>query len=352
MKIVFRVDASIQMGTGHVMRCLTLAKELKENGLNVEFITRKHEGNLIIKIRSSGFIVHELEVYGESDNDNKLAHSNWLGSSQNTDADDCIEILKVEQPIWLIVDHYALDERWEKRLKPYYKKLMVLDDLADRKHQCDILLDQTFGRQKEDYETLVPSDCILLLGSKYALLRPEFAKWRDYSLERRSDKLKFKKLFISMGGTDADNYTGQVLDELKNCSLRNDFHITVVMGSSAPHLKNVMSKAIKLPFVTEVKVDVENMAEIIAHSDIAIGASGSTTWERCCLGIPTIQLITAKNQEKIAQNLDNINAVKLGEIHDIVKLLESFPDWVQVVKKNSIKITNGTGAKITLGYLL
>ncbi len=176
MRVVFRVDASLQMGTGHVMRCLTLALVLKENGVDVRFICRKHKGNLIDKIRSNGFNVHELELLVEIEVDNRLAHSQWLGATQQQDADDCINILKVEKTNWIIVDHYALDEQWQKRIKLYCKKLMVIDDLADRKHQCDVLLDQTFGRQQKDYLALTPEGCELLLGSQYALLRSEFSK--------------------------------------------------------------------------------------------------------------------------------------------------------------------------------
>jgi len=118
MKAVFRVDASLEMGTGHVMRCLTLTQALKENGADVEFICRKHEGNLIDKIRSNGFFVHGLEAFGQTKVDDKLTHSHWLGSTQKQDVDDCIDILKAEKTDWLIVDHYALDEEWQKKLKP------------------------------------------------------------------------------------------------------------------------------------------------------------------------------------------------------------------------------------------
>jgi UDP-2,4-diacetamido-2,4,6-trideoxy-beta-L-altropyranose hydrolase len=351
MKVTFRVDASLQMGTGHLMRCLTLAQVLKENGVDIEFICRKHEGNLIDKIHSSGFNVHELEVFEKIEFDNKIAHSHWLGATQQQDADDCIDILKAKKIDWLIVDHYSLDEHWQKRLKPYYEKLMVIDDLADRKHQCDILLDQTFGRQKEDYLPLTPKYCELLLGSKYALLRPGFSKWRKYSLERRS-KPEFKQLLIIMGGFDVDNVTEKVLDELQICNLPNNLLITVVMGGLSPYLESVKLKANSLPYRAEVKVDVDNMAEIMANADIVIGASGSTTWERCCLGVPTIQLITAYNQEYIAQQLDKINAIKLVEINDMVESLENFQDWMKDVGKNARKVTNGMGVKIVLGYLL
>jgi UDP-2,4-diacetamido-2,4,6-trideoxy-beta-L-altropyranose hydrolase/UDP-4-amino-4,6-dideoxy-N-acetyl-beta-L-altrosamine N-acetyltransferase len=343
MKVIFRVDSSLKMGAGHVMRCLTLAQVLKENGANVEFICRKHKGSLIDKIRSSGFNIYKLGMLEELEVANKLAHSHWLGATQQQDASACVDILKPNQTDWLIVDHYALDEDWQNRLKPYCEKLMVIDDLADRKHQCDILLDQTFGRQLEDYSELAPKDCQLLLGSQNALLRPDFARWRPYSLERRS-KLEFKQLFINMGGVDVENVTEKILDELEICNLPNDLKIIVVMGGSAPCLESVKSKAITLPYKTEVKVDVGNMAEIMANSDIAIGAAGSSTWERCCLGLPTIQIVIAKNQQFLAETLSRQNIVMLvKEIKEITYLLESSSEWMKSLSNSALEICNGMG---------
>jgi UDP-2,4-diacetamido-2,4,6-trideoxy-beta-L-altropyranose hydrolase len=351
MKVIFRVDASLQMGTGHVMRCLTLAQALKKNGWNAEFICRKHEGNIIDKVYSSGFIVHEIEEFEEADIDNKLAHSHWLGATQQQDASACIDILKHNQTDWLIVDHYALDEDWQKRLKFCYKKLMVIDDLADRRHQCDVLLDQTFGRQQKDYSELIPKDCQILLGSQHALLRPEFAKWRPYSLERRR-KSEFKQLFINMGGVDVDNVTEEILDELKKCNLPNDLKITVVMGSSAPHLESVKSKAITLPYKTEVKVDVGNMAEIMANSDIAIGAAGSTTWERCCLGLPTIQIVLAKNQVNIARALAKNNAIRfLQDTRELSRVILNVEYWMADVSNVAFQVSDGLGLKRVLSAI-
>ena len=349
LKVVFRVDASFAMGTGHVMRCLTLAQALKDNGVNVEFICRKHEGNLIDKIRLNGFNVHELEVLEEVDD--KLAHSHWLGATQQQDADNCLDILKAEKTNWLIVDHYSLDEQWQKRLKPYYEKLMVIDDLADRKHQCDILLDQNFGRSLQDYKELVPTSSKLLMGSKYALLRPEFEKYRQYSLNRRKNE-KFKKLLVNMGGTDTDNITGKVIERLQIAKLPKDVEITIVMGKTAPHLSNIITSVNKLPYGSEVKVDVDNMAELMANADIAIGASGATTWERCCLGLPTIQLVTAHNQEFIASKLNKINAIKLVEIDDVVENLENFQYWMKSTGESASKVTNGSGIKSVLECLV
>lgn len=344
MKAVFRVDASLKMGIGHVMRCLTLAQVLKENGINVNFICRKHNGSLINKIFISGFNVYELRVTGDLEVANKLEHSHWLGATQQQDADECINILKSKNTDWLIVDHYALDEKWQKSLKPYCKKLMVIDDLADRKHQCDVLLDQTFGREKDDYLPFTLKDCEFLLGTQYALLRPEFSKWRRYSINRRVGS-KFNQLLISMGGVDFDNVTEKILDELEICNLPNHINIIILLGESAPHLEVVKSKARLLPYNIEVRVDEDNIAEIMANTDIAIGASGATTWERCCLGLPTIQIVTAKNQFLIAELLDHHNAVKLVKtINEMTILLEKSSEWMDNIGVSALEICDGLGS--------
>jgi len=337
MRVVFRVDASLQMGTGHVMRCLTLALVLKENGVDVRFICRKHKGNLIDKIRSNGFNVHELELLVEIEVDNRLAHSQWLGATQQQDADDCINILKVEKTNWIIVDHYALDEQWQKRIKLYCKKLMVIDDLADRKHQCDVLLDQTFGRQQKDYLALTPEGCELLLGSQYALLRSEFSKLIKKALEKRKNTQEVKNILISIGGGDIVNITYDILK-----SIKNTYNITVVLGGKSPHKK--MLKSYTKNKNTTVMIDAENMAELMLNADLAIGSGGSSSWERCCLGLPTLLYITADNQKTIAENLERIGAVKI--VKDLKKNLQTmstdFSLW-KAMSKKSITITDGLG---------
>jgi len=325
------------------MRCLTLAHKLKSNKTDVKFICRRHEGNLIQKIRLSGFKVLELAVFKVFENEKQLSHSHWLGATQNQDANDCISILRVEKPNWLVVDHYGLDEKWQIRVKPFCKKLMVIDDLADRRHQCDILLDQTFGRKKDDYSGLTPKECNLLLGSKYALLRPEFSEWRKFSLKRRA-KPEFKKLLINMGGIDINNFTEQILDKLLLCNLPKDLHINILIGSSAPYLESVKSKAGHLPYQVQFLIDAENIAEIMANSDISIGASGSTTWERCCLGLPSIQFITAKNQKFIARNLKKNGIIKLSTYGSLPTLIKTRYNWMKNISVNSSKICDGTGA--------
>jgi UDP-2,4-diacetamido-2,4,6-trideoxy-beta-L-altropyranose hydrolase len=156
---------------------------------------------------------------------------------------------------------------------------------------------------------------------------------------------------VNMGGTDSDNITGKIIERLQTAKLPKDVEITIVMGKTAPHLARVIDSANKLPYRSEVKVDVDNMAELMANTDIAIGASGATTWERCCLGLPTIQLITAYNQEFIARKLNKINAIKLVEVDDVVENLENFQHWMKSTGKSSSKVTNGSGINRVLGYL-
>ena len=343
MRVVIRVDASIEIGSGHVMRCLTLAEILKENGANVQFITRKHKGNLINDIISKGFSVLELETSSSIKLDDKLPHSHWLGATQKQDAERSIIFLKKSRVDWLIVDHYGIDEDWQKYLKGNYQKLMVIDDLADRKHQCDILLDQTFGRQKKDYKDLVPGACELIVGSQYALLRPEFRKWRQYSLDRRKHPV-IRELLINMGGIDTKNITTLVLEEIGNCNLPKDINITIVMGVLSPHLESIKVLAKELPYRADVKVKVSNLGEIMANSDISIGASGITTWERCCLGLPTIQLVTADNQFFLAETLSKQNIIKLvKKTSELKKLLESASDWTTDISVSAKNICSGLG---------
>lgn len=330
MKIAFRVDASLLMGSGHVMRCLTLADALKARGAQCHFISRAHPGHLLGVIRQHGFAVTALPAalrqptactQDASDRVNELVHAPWLGCDWQTDAQQTGAILAGLQPDWLVVDHYALDQRWEAALEPHYKKLLVIDDLADRPHHGDLLLDQNLGRQPQDYAGLVPKKCQVLTGPHYALLRPEFAALRPYSLQRRQQPA-LKHLLITMGGVDQPNATGQVLQALKACPLPSDCRISVVMGLQAPWLRQVREQAQDIPRPTEVLVNITNMAQRMADSDLAIGAAGSTSWERCCLGLPTLMVVLADNQWPSARALQQVQAASMiGSVRDIATQL-------------------------------
>ncbi|OOV88583.1 UDP-2,4-diacetamido-2,4,6-trideoxy-beta-L-altropyranose hydrolase [Oceanospirillum linum] len=324
MKVAFRTDASIQIGTGHVMRCLTLATELQQRGHTCSFICRDHPGHLAELIASKGFAVERLPPAApdtETSDLNWNAHASWLGASWQQDAEQTRSLLQ-DQPVdWLVVDHYALDARWEQALKLNYKKLMVIDDLGDREHLADLLLEQNYGSTAEKYQGLVPDNCKILAGTQYALLRPEFAQWREYSLKRRKNISEINSILITMGGVDPDNYTGKILEQLAKTELNPKNKITVVMGATAPHLATVKQQAAAMPVTTQVKANVSNMAELMSNADLAIGAAGATTWERCCLGLPTIQLVIAENQRQIANALAKENMIILLEKLEVLPSL-------------------------------
>ncbi|MFU8788435.1 MAG: UDP-2,4-diacetamido-2,4,6-trideoxy-beta-L-altropyranose hydrolase [Methylobacter sp.] len=364
MNIAFRTDASLQIGSGHVMRCLTLADALQATGNPCHFICREHPGHLIAQIRQRGFSVTVLPMMAtDALSANKQgieAQSNyaaWLGADWVTDAAQTKAGMGESALDWLIVDHYALDARWEQTLRPWCRKLMVIDDLADRLHDCDLLLDQNLGRDAEDYSQLVSEQCRVLVAPHYALLRPEFAVLRDESLRRRA-KPQLKQLLITMGGVDQDDATGKVLEAMKDCLLPIDLRITVVMGIHAPGLEHVKMLAKQLPQATEVKVNVDNMAQLMVDSDLAIGAAGSTSWERCCLGLPTILVVLAANQRDGAAALAQRGSVGLiGNVDDIPCVLPSMlnalvsADALHQLSQTSCSITDGRGASRVLDAL-
>ena len=347
MKILFRVDASIQMGAGHVMRCLALADRLRGLGHNCIFLSRSHPGHLNNLISSKGYRVVSAELdkaynYPASQV-NWNAHAHWLGVTLELDAQQTSLVTERERPNWLVIDHYAIDLFWEKIVSQFVGKIMVIDDLVDRKHYCDLIIDQTFGRKPSEYFGLVPKNCKVLTGTKYSLLRDEFAERRVESILRRDNKL-VGNILISMGAMDKDNYTSLVLQELKNCCLEVGTSITVAMGGNSPWLSEVKKIASDMPWKTKLEVDVKSMANLMVEADLAIGASGSTSWERCALGLPTILIITAENQKTIAKNLEAAGAVKLLEhLNQLPTLIKTAPTWLSEVSHKCRVLTDGCG---------
>jgi len=362
MKVVFRTDASVQVGTGHVMRCLTLADELTRQGHDCRFICRQHEGHLGELIASKG---HELIMLpnlrgsetgtvGSEGN----SYADWLGIPWQQDAEQTLEALAPVKADWLVVDHYALDARWEQRIAQAVDQIMVIDDLADRSHDCAVLLDQNLGRDPADYDQKVPADCIRMIGPMFALLRPEFRQVRERSLKRRENQ-NLRRILISLGGVDRTNVTGHVLDALAKAELPAETELDIIMGAAAPYLSEVRQQAARLPFKATVSVSVSDMAERMCLADLAIGAAGSTSWERCCLGLPAITIILADNQRLIGEALarakaallieDNQTLEDLGKL--ITRLAESNDERVACARK-AADICDGGGAERVVSALI
>lgn len=359
MHIVFRTDASLQIGTGHVMRCLALAHALRERGAHCSFICREHTGNLIGLIRQRGFFVHALlcdldqATQGKTPPHASSLATDWLADVQESKAsvsDAAID--------WLMVDHYALDSRWEHAMRANSRYIMVIDDLADRTHHCDLLLDQNLGRKSEDYSRLLKGEAKTLIGPRYALLRPEFPALRLQSLTRRQNTTQLRRLLVNMWG-DIDNATVQVMAALNTCSLPTDFRVTVVMGFHAPWLAQVQQKATKMQCPTEVLCGVNNMAQLMADSDLAIGAAGGAAWERCSLGLPSIVMALAQNQLDGAIALKNAGAAIVLESHHqiagIVSATQTEEFGSEMLTKLSsaaATVTDGQGCARVIHHIL
>ncbi len=334
MKVVFRVDASLEMGTGHIMRCLTLANELKQQNHEIVFICRELTGNLILLIKYPVLVLPKNDNF-QSDG----LYLNWLGATQEQDAEQTIKVIPKNTDL-LIVDSYALDEIWHKQLIPYTKKIMVIDDLADRQFDCDVLLNQNLGTQIEDYKDKVPDDCELLLGCDYALLRPEFPNLREKALIKRKNTKVIKNILISMGGSDITNKTYDILQEVSD-----DLNIVVILGGISPHNKMIKNYA-KSKKNVKVVVDADNISRLMFDADLAIGAGGSTSWERCCLGLPTLLYVLAENQRKIAGNLEELGAVKIVDNLkvNLQNILNNFSFW-QTMSEKAQTVCDGIGVK-------
>lgn len=351
MNIVFRVDASLQMGTGHLMRCLTLANCLQAQGHHCLFICREHPGAQPELIQGAG---HRVELLPQGCYEPYLgepSHASWLGATWEHDAEQVLALLQGQDLHWLVVDHYSLDQHWERKVRACAQHLMVIDDLADRVHCCDLLLDQNLGRQARDYDALRPCKADLLIGPHYALLRPEFAERREASLVRRTHLRGIRKILVTMGGVDIDNVTEQVLGALDLSSDAN-LEITVVMGSKAPWLASVQQYAASMVSQVRVLRGVGNMAELMNDNDICIGAAGSTSWERCCLGMPAILICLADNQRGVIAALEqegairSFDAAKLRECpQSLLSLMRECQRDVLELVARAAQVTDGLGAQ-------
>ncbi|QBG35213.1 UDP-2,4-diacetamido-2,4,6-trideoxy-beta-L-altropyranose hydrolase [Litorilituus sediminis] len=320
MHIAFRVDSSTLIGYGHVMRCLTLAHALAKFGWRISFISKTHLGNINHIITAHGYQLLELAKGWQTVIQQDT--STWLACTQAQDAEQTINCLKENSPVdCLIVDHYAIDLQWQQLLRPYCKQLMVIDDLANRAFDCDLLLDQTLNRTASAYLPLTPEPCQLLLGQDYMLLRDEFAKSRSTAKTHRqaaSNNLKASNILISMGGSDPDNlsYTG-LLALAKLRQALPEVSASLVLSSQSKHLEQLKQFCQQHTWC-QLITDSNNMAELMLTADIAIGASGATAWERCCLGLPSLLTINADNQNLISKNLAEAGAsISLGWHEDI-----------------------------------
>lgn len=354
MNIAFRVDASIIIGTGHLMRCLTMADELRQRGIHTRFVSRHMPEHLCEMLIAKG---HEFKLLNSSSSvmaAGDLAHSEWLGTTQEFDVQGTIHALSDRPWDWLVVDHYALDARWESAQRQTAKKILVIDDLADRKHDCDVLLDQNFYADMHTrYNGKVPEHCQLLLGSRYALLREEFRQLRE---QVRPRKGSVQRILIFFGGVDVSNYTGLAIQELSDIGFP-DLHVDVVIGAKHPYRESIEVACLHHNFTCHVQAD--RMAELMAAADLSIGAGGSATWERCCLGLPTITICVADNQRDQVADAATEGLLYAPEFNDDfshvigrhVRSLMENSCLRRLISRNGMQAVDGRGVLRVIGSM-
>ena len=332
-RFAFRVDASTTMGIGHLMRCMTLADRLHKQGGEIHFIARSLPEVYRQQLSEHGHCVHLLPpaVAPRVVEADSPAHAAWLGAGWREDAEQSAAVItEIGGVDTLIIDHYAIERRWERVLRPEVGQICVIDDLADRPHDCDVLLDQNyFPELAARYRGLLPAHCQLLCGPSHALLRREFL---DAAAAPRPRGGAIHRVLVFYGGADPDNLTGLTLDALLP-RLGPELQADVVVGAINPHVDTLRARCAGQPWV-RLHVQASNMAELMIAADLAFGACGTATWERCILGLPAIVVVLADNQREPTQalvdagvvlNLGEVGGLTAGDIADAVDRLTANP---------------------------
>lgn len=291
---LFRFEANFSIGAGHAIRSCVIADELVERGWSCKIITTQDTYDFI----------PALSRFERIDPDDEV--------SQKADL--------------LVVDHYGLDQDYESKMREFVRKIMVIDDLANRRHDCDILLDQTYGRAADDYKSLVPSHCEILTGINYVLLRKEIRQMRDKALEKRRNTTKVERILVSLGGSDPKKYALKALEVIVKSEFQGK--VDVVLGFTSANREALEVYAIehKLDVTFHVNAD---MAQLMYDADLCIGAAGSSVWERLYLGLPQVLIQTADNQAHIINNLKKFKGIKIMISFDMkfdVQLSNHMPD--------------------------
>ena len=330
MKVVFRVDASHAIASGHINRCLALAQSLRKRGADCTFVSREVDGNLLASVVDAGF--EQLVLAGPLELSPLELSQSAAQVPAAEDAQGTIEALAGERPAWLVIDHYGIDESWECMLRPHVDRILVIEDLANRHHECDVLLDQNFSLMGlERYSGLVSEDTLLLCGTKFAMLQPEFAQQRWAPKRGCSTGLQ---AFISFGGSDRENLTGLTLEAFQLPAFKG-ITLDVAIGQHNPNRDSLEELIAERPN-SRAHYAPKSLAPLMASSDFAIGAGGTTTWERFCLDLPSVVIASAENQIASCESLaaaERINyvgfwtdvtvATHQASIQQVVDALES-----------------------------
>jgi UDP-2,4-diacetamido-2,4,6-trideoxy-beta-L-altropyranose hydrolase len=294
--LIIRADASSRIGTGHVMRCLALAQRWQHNGGRVVFAQAETTPALEQRLKTAAIEIVPITAL--------------LGSVE--DGDQTSDSARQFGAQWIVADGYAFGASWQKHIKDAGFRLLVLDDYGHAEHyHADIVLNQNASAHEQLYACRDASTR-LLLGTRYALLRPEFSIWRDW---KREIPKRATKVLVSLGGSDPDNTTSVVVKTLAQLS---NIQSVIVAGGSNPHLPALEEFVASHTPSMRLETNVANMPELMAWADIAISAAGSTSWELAYMGLPSALIVTGSNQEGIADKLGREKiSINLGNHHHL-----------------------------------
>lgn len=338
MKVVIRADASSVIGSGHVMRCLALADALRNAGHTAFFVCRRLPGDMQDVIKSNGFSADMLEAADVSGD--RVETAAWLSRSGGAD--------------WLVVDHYGLDEAWETPMRAWCRRILVIDDLANRRHDCDILLDQNL-RDDNPYQMLVPQQARQLMGPRFALLRREFLMARE-GLSRRDGVVR--RILVFFGGGDFNGETLKALDALAGLDPRG-ITVDVIVGASNPNQAQIAAKCVEANL--NYHCQVSDMAQFLSRADLALGAGGVSSWERLALGVPALVVAVADNQVENMRQLEKHGvALALGRAEEvtpqrIAAALEatlSAPEALRAMSEKALTLVDAQGAARVVAEML
>ncbi len=272
-KALFRADASPSIGMGHIQRCLTLADELRRQGSSISFLSGVSPG-----LKDFLQSIHWVDWH-------------WVEDASIDHLPNFAEDFK-----FIIVDHYELDSAWEVQAQSIAHCLLAIDDTASRPHAADVLLDQNFFPDASmRYSRWIRPTTQQLLGPRYALLRPEFAIKRAHY----TPAPVVQKVLIQAGGSDPTGLTELALEAL--ALVGGVRQIRAIVGAANPRASEIVARYAETDRV-EVIRHTEAVVDHMLWADLCIGATGSSTWERACLGLPSVVVSVAENQLAIGQS--------------------------------------------------
>jgi UDP-2,4-diacetamido-2,4,6-trideoxy-beta-L-altropyranose hydrolase len=309
LRVALRADASPIIGLGHVKRCLSLASALCEAGAQVRLISRDLGVDVSYLLRDTGVAHTVLTTTAVSQTiADFVPHATWAGIGWQEDAVQTADVLREWQPAWVVVDEYAFDARWHRFVSAQLgSRIAVIDDLADRDLFADLLVDHNYHKNhREKYLGCVEPNTAILGGPRFALLGPSYAHAKPFSVRKEVESIG-----IFMGGTDPSDLSSVVL---RACREFVGFTgvIEIVATRSYAHVEKLNALAAKWPN-TSISCDLPDLSDFFSRHDLQIGAGGGATWERCCVGVPTLLIIAADNQRAVLPALADMNVADVLE---------------------------------------